>query len=492
MIFQGLFNILSLYLDDIDLFYNAIDSYLREKINEEFENIAINKEDLDDKLDELIRIFKKEFIEMDFDAEEIENKFLDPSLELSLEDEKNIRSVLELYEEKISPIVVEILLEKIVDYLVDVTISPLILNLKSKGLLPLEFIIQLRNLKDLLDDNPEKKENLKKYIQIREKFIRKLNQNKSKIESLEDLKDTRDKLQLIYLIYRIISFFNLEKRFDFSHIKEFIIKNVKDWLMTIPLVTLKNPDLYFCGLFLAKRLNIKLDRKKVINFLLELYEEGTDEFEAPLVEATDGLYYFLKSTHFMKLWLTDTQINRLIDTDSKFFESSYLKNLETSQLVVILKIYNFLKIQRVQQGLDTILDELEKRITPEGIKQYRDGFFSSEATYYVLFANYMRNTLEKLKDYDFLDSIVSIIYRNLELLEFSADMNFDLISELFYSFESLKLFNCIETKQMIIQLAKYLFPKVVVEKISVNTEIIKTKARFRHFKVDKVTGETIY
>ncbi|MFW9771980.1 MAG: hypothetical protein ACFFEO_07425, partial [Candidatus Thorarchaeota archaeon] len=321
MIFQGLFNILSLYLDDIDLFYNAIDSYLREKINEEFENIAINKEDLDDKLDELIRIFKKEFIEMDFDAEEIENKFLDPSLELSLEDEKNIRSVLELYEEKISPIVVEILLEKIVDYLVDVTISPLILNLKSKGLLPLEFIIQLRNLKDLLDDNPEKKENLKKYIQIREKFIRKLNQNKSKIESLEDLKDTRDKLQLIYLIYRIISFFNLEKRFDFSHIKEFIIKNVKDWLMTIPLVTLKNPDLYFCGLFLAKRLNIKLDRKKVINFLLELYEEGTDEFEAPLVEATDGLYYFLKSTHFMKLWLTDTQINRLIDTDSKFFES---------------------------------------------------------------------------------------------------------------------------------------------------------------------------
>ncbi|MFX1235937.1 MAG: hypothetical protein ACFFBY_15520, partial [Promethearchaeota archaeon] len=265
-----------------------------------------------------------------------------------------------------------------------------------------------------------------------------------------------------------------------------------DWLMTIPLVTLKNPDLYFCGLFLAKRLNIKLDRKKVINFLLELYEEGTDEFEAPLVEATDGLYYFLKSTHFMKLWLTDTQINRLIDTDSKFFESSYLKNLETSQLVVILKIYNFLKIQRVQQGLDTILDELEKRITPEGIKQYRDGFFSSEATYYVLFANYMRNTLEKLKDYDFLDSIVSIIYRNLELLEFSADMNFDLISELFYSFESLKLFNCIETKQMIIQLAKYLFPKVVVEKISVNTEIIKTKARFRHFKVDKVTGETIY
>ncbi len=492
MIFQGLFNILSLYLDDIDLFYNAIDTYFRERINDSFQITSLNKEELDNKIDKLIDLITDEFLQMGFNQNEIENKFLDLGIELNKCDKFELSSLVELYDLIISPIIFEIFLEKIVDYLVDISISPLILNLKSKGLLPLEFIVELRNLKDLLDANPENKENLKKYLQIREKFITKLSQNKSTIESLEDLNNPKDKLQLLYLIYRIISFFHLEKRFDFSHIKDYIVNNVNEWLITIPLVTLRNPDLYFCGLFLAKSLNIKLNPEKVKKFLLDLYEEGVDEFEAPLVEATDGLYYFLKSTEFMKIWLNDEKVNRLIETDQKFFEPNYLKDLETSQLVVILKIYTLLRKIKLEQNINAILEELEQRITPEGIKQYRDGFISSEATYYTLFCNYMRNTLDKLKEYDLLNSIVSRIYRNLELLEFSADTNFDLISELFYSFESLKLFNCVETRQMIIHLAKYLFPKEVVEKISLNTEIIETKARFRHLKVDRITGETIY
>jgi len=492
MIFQGLFNILSLYLDDIDLFYNAIDTYFRERINDRFQITSFNKDELDNKTDELIDLITDEFLQMGFNQDEIENKFLDLGIELNKCNKNELSSLVELYDLIISPIIFEIFLEKIVDYLVDVTISPLILNLKSKGLLPLEFIMELRNLKDLLDANPENKENLKKYLQIREKFITKLSQNKSTIESLEDLNDPKDKLQLLYLIYRIIGFFHLEKRFDFSHIKDYIVNNVKEWLITIPLVTLKNPDLYFCGLFLAKNLNIKLNPEKVKKYLLDLYEEGVDEFEAPLIEATDGLYYFLKSTHLMKLWLNDEKVNRLIETDQKFFEPNYLKDLETSQLVVILKIYSLLRKTKLEQNINAILEELEQRITPEGIKQYRDGFISSEATYYILFCNYMRNTLDKLKEYDLLTSIVSRIYRNLELLEFSADTNFDLISELFYSFESLKLFNCVETRQMIIHLAKYLFPKEIVEKISLNTEIVKTKARFRHLKVDRITGDTIY
>ncbi len=492
MIFQGLFNILSLYLDDIDLFYNAIDTYFRERINDRFQITSMNKEELDNKIDKLIDLITDEFLQMGFNQDEIENKFLDLGIELNKWDKYELSSLVELYDLIISPIIFEIFLEKIVDYLVDISISPLILNLKSKGLLPLEFIVELRNLKDLLDANPENKENLKKYLQIREKFITKLSQNKSTIESLEDLNNPKDKLQLLYLIYRIITFFHLEKRFDFSHIKDYIVNNVNEWLITIPLVTLRNPDLYFCGLFLAKGLNIKLNPEKVKNFLMDLYEEGVDEFEAPLVEATDGLYYFLKSTHFMKLWLNDEKVNRLIETDQKFFEPNYLKDLETSQLVVILKIYTLLRKTKLEQNINAILEELDQRITPEGIKQYRDGFISSEATYYILFCNYMRNTLDKLKEYDLLNSIVSRIYRNLELLEFSADTNFDLISELFYSFESLKLFNCVETRQMIIHLAKYLFPKEIVEKISLNTEIIKTKARFRHLKVDRITGETIY
>ncbi|MFW9946607.1 MAG: hypothetical protein ACFFDX_07230 [Candidatus Odinarchaeota archaeon] len=492
MIFQGLFNILSLYLDDIDFFYNAIDTYFHERINEKFQVVLINIGELNDKLDELIDLVKDEFLKIGFNQTEIEDKFLDLSNELNKYKKEEFNSLVKLYNVIISPISFEIFLEKVIDYLVDDTISPLILNFKSKGLLPLEFIIALRNLKDLIDANSKSKENLRKYLQIREKFIAKLSQNKNIIESLEDLKNPKDKLQILYLIYRIISFFNLEKKFDFSHIKDYIVNNIDEWLITIPLVTLKNPDLYYCGLFLAKSLNIKLNSQKVKNFLLDLYEEGVDEFEAPLVEATDGLYYFLKSTHFMKLWLDDEKVNRLIETDQKFFEPNYLKDLETSQLVVILKIYALLEKTKLEQNINAILEELEQRITPEGIKQYRDGFISSEATYYVLFCNYMRNTLDKLKEYDLLNSIVSRIYRNLELLEFSADTNFDLISELIYSFESLKLFNCVETRQMIIHLAKYLFPKKVVEKISLNTDIVKTKARFRHLKVDRITGETIY
>ena len=161
-----------------------------------------------------------------------------------------------------------------------------------------------------MDKFPEKRENLNHYINLSEKIIEKLSQNKKGIESLENLNEPQDKLQLIYLIYRIISFFHLEKRFDFSQIKEYIPNNMKEWLTSIPLVTLKNPDLYYCGLFLAKNLNINLERDKVKEYLLELYEEGTDEFEAPLVEATDGLYYYLKSTQDMGLWLKHYQVNR--------------------------------------------------------------------------------------------------------------------------------------------------------------------------------------
>jgi len=239
-------------------------------------------------------------------------------------------------------------------------------------------------------------------------------------------------------------------------------------------------------------LNVKLDETKVKSFLLDLYEEGIDEFEAPLVEATDGVYYLLKATSYMKLWLTDVQLNRLIETDPKYFEPMYLKNLETSQLVVILKIYNLIHARNVEDNIYAILEELEQRLTPQGIKQYRDGFVSSEATYYVLFCNYMRNTLGKLSDYDLLESTISKIYRNLELLEVSEDTNFDLISELFYSFEILKLFNCIETPQLIIKMANYLFPPEVAAKISASPELNKTQARFRHLKVNRITGETIY
>ena len=117
---------------------------------------------------------------------------------------------------------------------------------------------------------------------------------------------------------------------------------------------------------------------------------------------------------------------------------------------------------------------------------------TSEATYYVIFINYMQNTLDKLKDYELLKSIVSRIYRNLEFLDFTQDTNFDLLSELFYSCECLKLFNCIETKEMIVHLAKFLFPQEVIDKILNSKEIVRSTTKLRHIKVNRNTGETIY
>jgi len=493
MIYQGLFNILSLYLDNLEFLYNSLDQFFQKDIIYSLNADLKEEMNLNLALEELLKSISKKLQEIGVDEIEVENKLSDPFLELNPEDYDKIKSADDLYKNKVAPIIYEIFLEDLVHYIAESTSSEIIINLKSKGFLNIEFIVDIKGLKSLFDENEGKKEKLRKYIEIRDTFIKKLSENKRKIEILEDLNNPMDKLQLLYLIYRIINFFHLERIFDFSHIIDYIKNNVDEWLITIPLVTLKNPDIYFCGLYLAKNLKISIDKEKIKKFLMEIYEEGIDEFEAPLVEATDGLYYFLKSTNLMNIWLDDSKIDRLIETDAKFFEPNYLKNLETSQLVIILKIYNLVNKRTVmEQNINKIVSEIEKRISTEGITQYREGFVSSEATYYVLFCRYMNRALEKLQDYDLLSTIVSRIYRNLELLEFTADMNYDLISELFYSFESLKLFNCIETKEMIIQLAKYLFPSKVVEKIESTSEIVKADAKFRHLKVDRITGETIY
>jgi len=492
MIFQGLYNILDLYFKEMDLFYNNIDHFFHEKVNIHFEDSLVNESNISQKLKELTTYFIEIFDDIGFEKSKIENEFMDPFLELQDKDNGKITSMIELYESKLAPLIYEIFLEKIVDYLVDVKVAPLMLKLKAEGFLTIEFIMELRNFKNTIERSSEKRENLRKYIQIQEKIIDKFQRNKQKIESLEDLQEPEFKLQLLYLLYRIIHFFHLQKTFDFSHIKLYLEENIDEWLIDVPLVTLKNPDIYFCGIYLAKNLNINLDEKKIVDFLLNLYEEATDRYESLIIEATDGVYYFIKSTELMNFSLDFEHKHKLIKSEPKFFEANYLKTLETSQLVVILKIYRQLGISKLEREIKAILEEIELRIAPEGIKQFRDGFVSSEATYYVLFSYFMNNSLEKLKDYDLLSNIVSRIYRNLEFLDFSTDTNYDLVSELFYSIESLKLFNCIETKEMIIHLAKYLFPQEIVDAISISKENIREKAKFRHLKVNRITGETIY
>ncbi|MGV9173866.1 MAG: hypothetical protein ACOC35_15060, partial [Promethearchaeia archaeon] len=469
------------------------DKYFRNKIYENFEKVAIDpeKNNINKISQKILDFLSKELEDLGFRKLLINNKFSDDSINVRGAEKNNLNSTIKLYEEKISPIIYELFLEIVVDYLVDENVVPILMKFKTHGLLPIEFMTELRNLKNLFEDEPKKQDNLRKYVQIRENVIQKFKENKTEIEGLEYIDEPRYKLQLVYLIYRIIDFFHLQKLFDFSQIKKYLQYNIDEWLYSIPLVSLKNPEPYFCGIYLADKLNVQLNKKKIQYFLLNLYDETVDEFEAPITEATDRLYYYVKSLPIVKLWLSEEKLKEMFHADEKFFEPNNLKSLETSQLVVIIKMYKILGFEK-EPEIKTLVGEIERRITPDGIKQHRDGFISSEATYYTLFCNYMRNSLERLKNFDLLNNIVSRIYRNLEILDFSKDMNYDLISEIFYSCESLKLINCIETKEMIKHLAKYLFPERVVRKILQTEKIACGCPKFRHLKVNRITGETIY
>ncbi|MBN1215359.1 MAG: hypothetical protein JXA99_07925 [Candidatus Lokiarchaeota archaeon] len=490
MIYQGLFNILDLYINESEVFYKSIDNFFQKSIS----NIKFNKKDLEDSLNNMEKSLTKTLLELGFSEEDIKNKFFDPSLNINSDEKNYLNSSFELYDKKISPLIYEAFLEKIIDYLVDSSVAPLILQLKSKGILPFEVIMEIQRLKNLLENDPEKTANLKKYINIRNKIIKKFSQNKCEIESLENIQDPQDKLQLIYMIYRIINFFNLERMFEFTKIKKYLKDNINEWLQSVPLVTLRNPDLYFCGLYLSKALHIEIDVEKVEKFLLETYSEIIDEFDAAIIEDTDQIYYFFKSIELINMNLSEKKLDQLIKADASFFEKHYLMNLETSQLVVILKLYNILGlIDKIdKQKINAIIEEIDRRITPEGILQYKDGIVSSEATYYVLFSSYMEDTLDKLKDHEILNSVVSRIYRNLEITDFCTDTNYDLVSEIFYSCECLKLFNCIESKEMIYHMAKYLFPNEILKNGLFNKNIDRVTTKFRHYKVNKSTGDTIF
>lgn len=494
MILQGLFNILELYSERKDFFYDNVDKYFRKLLNNDFENYSGNLDELKIISENLNKKVKTEIINLGFQKNKIENKFSSNYLIITEADLDEINSIQTLYEKKIAPVVYEVFLEAILYYIADLDNDSLTLNLKSKGFLPIEFILEISTLKKLYLTSPDKLEKLQKYITIQDKIVEKFCNSKEKIETLEDITEVQEKLQLLFLIYRILGFFQSIKFFNFSHLKAFIEQEQAEWLYSLPIVTLKTPDLYYCGIYLANKLGAQINKGKTIEFFNEMYEEFIDEFEAPLVEATDELYYFLKSTEIMKHWLTIEKLYPLIHFDETFYMPSYLQELETSQLVVIIKLFYLLKYQnKVEPSfIANIIEEIGERVSPEGIKHHRDGFISSESTYYVFFLNYMMNTLDKLKDYDFLDSIVTRIYRNLELINFSSETNHDLLSEIFYSIETLKLFNCVETKEMITHLVKYLFPQEIVEKVLKSEEITNSEVRFRHLKVNKITGETEY
>ncbi|MFX1448895.1 MAG: hypothetical protein ACFFCG_12335, partial [Promethearchaeota archaeon] len=152
MIFQGLLNISSLYLDNEDILFNRLDQFFHERINEfkTINNSETNK--LSTQFAKLLDFIKSELVALGFEREMLEYIFLDPFVKITPEDINKKYTIHQIYDLKVAPILYEIFLEKVVDYLVDIeSVNIIMLNLKSANFLSLEFIVELKNLKDLID-----------------------------------------------------------------------------------------------------------------------------------------------------------------------------------------------------------------------------------------------------------------------------------------------------------------------------------------------------
>ncbi|MFX1454625.1 MAG: hypothetical protein ACFFDB_04560 [Promethearchaeota archaeon] len=497
MIYQRIFKILEMYLNGMETFYHHVDNYFLEKIRKIIKSNQNLEYDFVEALEEIIPFLVDEFVTLGLYRAKVQNRFFDKFITLKIEENDIISSIKDLYEKKIAPLVYEVILEQVIFYLVDERGTPIILYFKNKGLLSIDFIIELKNLKNLFERSPEKLENLRKYIRIRDKIIIKFCENKEQIEKLEDIDDLQNKIQLFYLIYKIIDFFNIQNYFDFSHLIQFLKVHFEDCMEVIPRISLRNPDLCYCALYLGSELKIDYNLKIIKGYLRDSCKDFLHDFDVPILEATNQLYFYLQSTSLVKLWLTDEQINNIVKFDSSEFNILNLESMETSQLANILAIFAFLESLNNpdDQRIKSINYEIETRVTPDGIMQNRNDFYTSEASYYVLLCNYLNNNFEKLKllsKDNILHNIISKIYRNLELLEFSGDMNADLLSELFYSIESLRLFNCIKLKEFTLLLARCLFPKEIEKKLVKIGNINESKLRARYLKVDRITGESNY
>ncbi len=298
MIFQGIFNIFNSYLRGIDLFYNSVDKYFLDRIKNHF---GINEEtDLDRILSKIVLFLTNEFVKLGLSRAKVKNRFSDKFLSLKVESIDIITSIERLYEKKIAPLIYEIIMENMVFYLVDNRGERIILSFRKHNLFSVEFMLELRTLKDLFEKTPEKLENLRKYIRIRDKTIIKFCTNKNQIQSFEDLESSHEKLQLLYLTYRIIDFFNIQNLFDFSHMRSFLKNHFDDCLVNLPFISMKNPDLCYCALYLAKHLNVNINEKKVKEFLEDLFEEYLDGFTIPIIEANGQLYFYFKSIRNIK------------------------------------------------------------------------------------------------------------------------------------------------------------------------------------------------
>jgi len=73
LIFQGLFNILDLYSNEIDLFYDGIDKYFKERVMNFIEGNSLEKYNLKEEFEKVSSFLINEFTKLGFEREEIEN-----------------------------------------------------------------------------------------------------------------------------------------------------------------------------------------------------------------------------------------------------------------------------------------------------------------------------------------------------------------------------------------------------------------------------------
>ncbi|TFF63765.1 MAG: hypothetical protein EU521_00430 [Promethearchaeota archaeon] len=309
---------------------------------------------------------------------------------------------------------------------------------------------------------------------------------------MEHLEESRMNLQLLYLIFRIIDFFHLSKLFDFSHIQTYLKQNLEKWLISLPLVSFKNPNLFYCGIYLLKSLKFQIDKNKIEEFLKDHLKHITEEYDNPIMDAISELFYLLKSYALCDIQISEKNIHQLVQKKKLNLTKQKIKKIETSHLVAFIINLKRLGKESILKDADRqiITEVLKDRFSEKGIKQLEDGAFSSEASYYTLLYFHLNNELRQLREYDLLENIVNRIHRNIELLTFSQSTNNDLFSEIFYSCESLKIINCINDTSMYRQIIKYMVPDEISEVITDNKDFPPKQNPFREISLNEL-GEDI-
>ncbi len=488
MIYLSLLKLINSYCNPLNSINIALQDYLNKRQIKSFEYETLDK-------NYLLKNITKILLDLGFSNDDIEyflKQYMNNHNEFYCE--KISTTVNDINNTKLIPIFLEIILLKFLDYISNKEeSSETILKLTNQKILSINILLRLKDLNILFLKNHKKRRNLYKYMSIQVKLIEILNNYKHNIIDLQKGRNVKLNLQLIYLIYRITEFFNISEKFNFDILKTYLKENLEDYQTTIPLVSLNNPEIYYCGYYLAQKLYIDVDTEKIKTFLAEVYNDWLTEFESPFIQGTRRLYYFLKSLDLFEIPLSVQDLSKLKIGDEKYFESYYISNLETSRLVVILKIFDLLNLREKvgQVNIGKIISEIQKRVNNNRIIQYNDGISNSEAIYYMIFYNYVNNSMDNLKDVNLIEDIVMKIHRNLEILTINEDTNRDLLSELIYSFESLKLLNCIKSKESILHIIKYLFPERIYNEIENLENYSELDCCFPQPIINKKTGEVI-